>query len=84
MSLPGQIVTRVCVCVLTEYKERGKVTSKWFDCVLRASVPIFLSQISLLQGAGRSNAELLQACHLLTSTIQHPPCLLFVSITGIL
>lgn len=71
MSLPGQIVTCVCVCVLTEYKEWRKVASKWLDCILRAPVPIFLSQVSLLRGAERSNAGLIQACHLLTCTIQH-------------
>lgn len=61
----------VCVCVLTEYKEWRKVASKWLDCILRAPVPIFLSQVCLLRGAERSNAGLLQACHLLTCTIQH-------------
>lgn len=70
MSSPGQAVTRVCV--LTECKEQGKVTSKWLGCILRAPVPILLSQISLW-GAESSHTELLQACHLLTCTIQHPP-----------
>lgn len=44
MSVPGQVVTHVCV--LTECKERGKVTSKWLGCILRAPVPILLSQRS--------------------------------------